>query len=151
MEALALLETGDTPATEAVLVGLINDLDILAGPLVVCLDDYHVIDETAVHDAVTFLLDNLPPRVTLAVTTRVDPPLPLSRLRARGELVEVRAEDLQFTTDEAQVFLNEVMGLQRSRHSWPRWRRAPRVGDRTATGRFVGPDPCRVRRRVGRR
>jgi LuxR family maltose regulon positive regulatory protein len=60
----------------------------------------------------TFLLDNLPPQVTLAMATRADPPLPLPRLRARGELVEVRAADLRFTTDEAEVFLNGVMGLQ---------------------------------------
>jgi len=61
---------------------------------------------------VTSLLDKLPPQVTLAMTTRADPPLPLSRLRARGELAEVRAADLRFTADEAEVFLNEVMGLQ---------------------------------------
>ena len=112
VDALALLEAGGTTPTDAVLVSLINDLDVLAGPTVVALDDYHVIDGAAVHEAVTFLLDNLPPQVTLAMTTRADPPLPLSRLRARGELVEVRAADLRFTTDEAEVFLNEVMGLQ---------------------------------------
>ena len=84
---------------------------MLAGPTVVALDDYHVIDGAAVHEAVTFLLDNLPPQVTLAMATRADPPLPLSRLRARGELVEVRAADLRFTTDEAEAFLNEVMEL----------------------------------------
>ena len=110
-DALALLEAGGTTSTEAVLVSLINDLDVLAGPMVVALDDYHVIDGAAVHEAATFLLENLPPRVTLAVGTRADPPLPLSRLRARGELVEVRAADLRFTTDEAEVLLNEVMGL----------------------------------------
>ncbi len=112
VDALALLEAGGTMPTDAVLVSLINDLDVLAGPTVVALDDYHVIDGAAVHEAVTFLLDNLPPQVTLAVTTRADPPFPLSRLRARGELVEVRAADLRFTTDEAELFLNEVMGLQ---------------------------------------
>ena len=78
----------------------------------VAFDDYHVIDGAAVHEAVTFLLDNLPPQVTLAITTRADPPLPLSRLRARGELVEVRAADLRFTTEEAEGFLNDVMGLR---------------------------------------
>ncbi len=112
VDALAALEAGGTTPTDAVLVSLINDLDVLAGPTVVALDDYHVIDTTAVHEAVTFLLDNLPPQVTLAMTTRVDPPLPLSRLRARGELVEVRAADLRFTTGEAGLFLNEVMGLR---------------------------------------
>jgi LuxR family maltose regulon positive regulatory protein len=111
VDALALLEAGGPTPTEAVLVSLINDLDVLAGPTVVALDDYHAIDTAAVHEAVTFLLENLPPRVTLAMSTRADPPLPLSRLRARGELVEVRAADLRFTTEEAEVFLNEVMGL----------------------------------------
>jgi len=112
VDALALLEAGGTTPADAVLVSLINDLDVLAGPTVVALDDYHVIDGAAVHEAVTFLLDNLPPQVTLAMATRADPPLPLARLRARGELVEVRAADLRFTTGEAEVFLNEVMGLQ---------------------------------------
>ncbi len=112
VEALALLEAGGSTPTDAVLVSLINDLDVLAGPTVVALDDYHVIDEAAVHEAVGFLLDNLPPQVTLAMATRADPPLALSRLRARGELVEVRAGDLRFTTAEANLFLNEVMGLQ---------------------------------------
>jgi LuxR family maltose regulon positive regulatory protein len=110
VDALALLEA--TTPTDAVLISLINDLDVLAGPTVVALDDYHVIDGAAVHEAVSFLLDNLPPQVTLAMTTRADPPLPLARLRARGELVEVRAADLRFTADEAEMFLNEVMGLQ---------------------------------------
>src|SRR4051812_8049044 len=112
VEALSLLEAGGTTPTDAVLVSLVNDLDALAGPMVVALDDYHVIENAAVHEAVTFLLDNLPPQVTVAMTTRADPPLPLPRLRARGELVEVRAADLRFTADEAEVFLNEVMGLQ---------------------------------------
>jgi LuxR family maltose regulon positive regulatory protein len=111
-EALALLEApGDSP-TEAVLVSLVNDLDTIAGPTVVALDDYHLVDAPAVHEAVTFLLDNLPPQVTLAMTTRADPPLPLSRLRARGELLEIRAADLRFTADEADAFLNDVMGLR---------------------------------------
>ena len=112
VEALGLLGAGGATSPEDVLVSLINDLDVLAGPTVVALDDYHVIDSAAVYEAVTFLLDNLPPQVTLAMTTRADPPLPLSRLRARGELVEVRAADLRFTTDEAEAFLNEVMGLE---------------------------------------
>jgi LuxR family maltose regulon positive regulatory protein len=88
IDALALLETGATTPADAVVVSLINDLDVLAGPTVVALDDYHVVNGAAVHDAVTFLLDNLPPQVTVAMTTRADPPLPLSRLRARGEFVE---------------------------------------------------------------
>src|SRR4051812_25608919 len=114
VDALALLEAGATTPPDAVLVSLINDLDVLAGPTVVALDDYHVIDAPAVHEAVTFLLDRLSPQVTLAMPTRADPPLPLSRLRARGELVEVRAADLRFTTGEAEAFLNSeaVAGLR---------------------------------------
>jgi LuxR family maltose regulon positive regulatory protein len=112
VDAAAMLEEGAGGPPDAVLVSLINDLDALAGPMAVALDDYHVIDEPAVHEAVTVLLDNLPPQVTLAMTTRADPPLPLARLRARGELVEVRAADLRFTAEEAEAFLNDVMGLQ---------------------------------------
>ncbi len=112
VDAVALLEGAAVAPPDAVLVSLINDLDVLAGPTVVALDDYHVIDSAAVHEAVTFLLDNLPPQVTLAMTTRADPPLALSRLRARGELVEIRAADLRFTTGEAEAFLNGVMELQ---------------------------------------
>ncbi len=112
VEALGLLEAGGATPPEDVLVSLLNDLDLLAGSTVVALDDYHFIDSAAIHEAVTFLLDNLPPQVTLAMTTRADPPLPLSRLRARGELVEVRAAELRFTADEAEAFLNEVMGLE---------------------------------------
>ena len=94
------------------MASLVNDLDALAGSTVVVLDDYHVIESTEVHQAVAFLLEHLPPQVTLAMTTRADPPLPLSRLRARGELLEIRAADLRFTAEEADVFLNQVMGLQ---------------------------------------
>ncbi len=111
-DAMALLENDRGTPTEAVLVSLVNDLDTLAGPTVVALDDYHVIDDPAVHEAVTFLLDNLPPQTTLAMTTRADPPLPLARLRARGELLEIRASDLRFTPAEATEFLNDVMGLE---------------------------------------
>ena len=80
VDALALLEAGGSTPAQAVVVSLVNDLDALASPTVVALDDYHVIDDAVVHEAVSFLLDNLPPHVTLAMTTRADPPLGLSRL-----------------------------------------------------------------------
>lgn len=108
VEAQTLL-TGGQP--KDVLISLINDLDLLAGPTVLALDDYHVIDAPEVHGAVTFLLDNLPPRVTLAMTTRSDPPLPLARLRARAGLLELRSADLRFTPEEAGSFLNDVKAL----------------------------------------
>ena len=75
------------------------------------LDDYHVIDARDVHDGMAFLLEHLPPQLHLVIASRADPPLPLARLRARGELVEIRAADLRFTPDEAAAYLNEVMGL----------------------------------------
>ena len=110
-EVLGLLDADPALRSDDALVSLVNDLDAMPGRTVVCLDDLHVVDAAPVHDAVAFLVDNLPPQVTLAVTTRADPPLPLPRLRARGELVEVRAADLRFTEDEAGHFLNDVMGL----------------------------------------
>jgi LuxR family maltose regulon positive regulatory protein len=110
-EALTLLDSDRATATD-VLVSLVNDLDTAADATVLALDDYHVLDAAAVHDAVTFLLDNLPPQITIAITTRADPPFPLSRLRARGELLELRASDLRFTPDEAETFLTQVMGLE---------------------------------------
>ncbi len=109
--ARALMDHDPDVPTDAVLVSLVNDLDTADEPTVVVLDDYHVIDAVAVHDALTFLLDNLPVQVTLAIATRADPPVPLSRLRARGELLELRASDLRFTPAEADAFLNQVMGL----------------------------------------
>ena len=110
-DALDLLRS-EVPPTEAVLVSLVTDLDTAAEPTVLALDDYHVVEDPAVHEALAFLLENLPSQVTLAMTTRADPPLPLSRLRARGEIVELRAADLRFTADEAGSFLNEVMDLR---------------------------------------
>ena len=110
-DALALMDNDRGIPAEAVLVSLVNDLDVAAEPTVVVLDDYHLIEAADVHDAVRYLLDNLPPQITLAVTTRADPPLPLARLRARGELIELRAADLRFTPAEADAFLNEIMGL----------------------------------------
>lgn len=110
-EAGELLETVAAVPVEAVLTSLVNQLDELPGPTVIALDDYHVIEAPEIHQAVTFLLDHLPSRVTLAIATRADPPLPLPRLRARGELVELRAAELRFTPAEAGAFLTDVMGL----------------------------------------
>ena len=152
VEAQALLTGGGSANPEDVLVSLVNDLDLLAGPTIVALDDYHVIDNGEVHDAVTFLLDNLPPRVTMAMTTRADPPLPLHRLRARGELVEVRTADLRFTPDEASAFLNGVMALGPRPRAGRRARRSDRgVGRRAPVGRPVGSVPGGRTGAAGRR
>ena len=76
------------------------------------LDDYHVIDAREVQDGMAFLLDHLPPGLHVVIAGRADPALPLARLRARGELVEIRAAELRFTADEAAAYLNGMMGLQ---------------------------------------
>jgi LuxR family maltose regulon positive regulatory protein len=78
------------------------------------LDDYHVIKHQPIHDGLTFLLDQLPGNMHLILTTRLDPPLPVSRLRARNQVTEIRASDLRFDVDEATAFLTNVMGLSLS-------------------------------------
>ena len=108
--ALSLLESPKEPIA-AVVATLLNELSPLPNDLVLVLDDYHVIDALEIHDGIALLLDHLPPQIHLVITTRADPPLPLARLRARGELVEIRAADLRFTPEEAAAYLNEVMGL----------------------------------------
>jgi LuxR family transcriptional regulator, maltose regulon positive regulatory protein len=80
------------------------------------LDDYHVIESGAIHEALAFLIEHLPPRMQLVISTRADPSLPLARLRARGEMTELRADDLRFSSEEAATFLNQVMGLQLAAH-----------------------------------
>jgi LuxR family maltose regulon positive regulatory protein len=108
--ALALLRPPQ-PSNEAALVALINDLDAISDDVVLVLDDYHVIDARDVQDGMAFLLEHLPPQIHLVIASRTDPPLPLARLRGRGELAEIRAADLRFTPGEAAAYLNEVMGL----------------------------------------
>jgi LuxR family maltose regulon positive regulatory protein len=99
------------PPTEAILTSLINDLADLPDGLILVLDDYHLIEAQAIHEALIFLLEHLPPQMHLVIATREDPPLSLARLRAQGQLTELRASDLRFTSAEAAEFLNQVMGL----------------------------------------
>lgn len=99
------------PPPDAVLTSLLNDLAALATPCLLAIDDYHLVRAPAIHRALLFLLDHLPPTVHLVVATREDPPLPLPRLRARGQLSEIRAADLRFTPAEAATFLGPEMGL----------------------------------------
>lgn len=94
-----------------VLTGILNDVSALTTDVVLVLDDYHVIVSAEVHDGVAFVLDHLPPQLHLVIASRVDPSLPLARLRARGGLVEVRAADLRFTADEASAYFGEAMAL----------------------------------------
>ncbi len=109
--ALSLLQEPQPPAIETILTSLLNELGAVPDDLVLVLDDYHVIDAQDINDAMTYLLEHLPHHIHLVITTRADPALPLARLRARGELVEIRAADLRFTPQEAAAYLNEAMGL----------------------------------------
>ena len=109
-DALALLQSSQASLDE-VLATLVNELDAVPDPPVLVLDDYHLVSSRDVHDGMAFLLEHLPPQVQLVIATRADPALPLARLRARGELVEVRADDLRFTADETAAYLDEAMGL----------------------------------------
>jgi LuxR family maltose regulon positive regulatory protein len=108
---LAALRAPQPPSTESILTALLNDIVTIPDPIVLALDDYHLIDVQQVDKAVTFLLENLPPQLLLVVSTRDDPKLPVARLRACGQLTELRAADLHFTSAEAAEFLNQVMGL----------------------------------------
>lgn len=98
------------PATETILTPLLNDLAAQSQPLTLVLDDYHVIAAPAIHEAITFLVEHLPPLAHLVIAGRTNPPLPLSRLRARGQLAEIRAADLRFNQAEVAHFVQEVVG-----------------------------------------
>lgn len=108
---LALLSSSQELPIQTVLTALLNALVDLPIDVALVLDDYHVIGAEAIHGALAFGIDHLPPRLHLVIATRTDPPLPLARLRARGELTELRAADLRFTPEEAAALLNEGMGL----------------------------------------
>jgi LuxR family maltose regulon positive regulatory protein len=89
-----LLQRGRVPL-ETVVATLINDLETASHDIVLVLDDYHVITASEIHDSVAFLLEHLPPQLSVVIVTRADPPLPLASLRAEGALLEVRAADLR--------------------------------------------------------
>jgi LuxR family maltose regulon positive regulatory protein len=111
---LVALQSPQPPSSEALLTTLLNEITTLPEHFILVLDDYHVIDAQAVDKALTFLIEHLPTQMHLVITTREDPQFPLARLRARGQLTELRAADLRFTPAEAAEFLNQVMGLNLS-------------------------------------
>jgi LuxR family maltose regulon positive regulatory protein len=123
--ALTALQSPQPPPLEALLTALINDIatmsasgervgEVRSRPVVLVLDDYHLIVAQAIHDGLTFLLDHLPPNLHLVMATRTDPPLPVPRLRGRAQVTEVRQADLRFTAHEAAAFLNARVGLKLS-------------------------------------
>jgi ATP/maltotriose-dependent transcriptional regulator MalT len=112
--ALAMLRSPRSPSTEIVLTSLINELVDISNEILLILDDYHVIEMPAIDDALAFLLDHLPSNFHLVITSRVDPSLPLPRLRARGQVTELRSANLRFTLDEAAEFFQQISGLELS-------------------------------------
>ncbi len=110
-DVAAALQSPQSPPMETMLTELLNEISARSDKLILVLDDYHTVDAAPIDDALTFLLAHLPPQLHLVITTREDPRLPVARLRARGQLTELRAVDLRFTTAEAAEFLQRVTGI----------------------------------------
>jgi LuxR family maltose regulon positive regulatory protein len=118
-QVASLLDAPQQPPLEAVATAVINQLAVVPneGAVALVLDDYHLIEASPVHDSVTFLLERLPPGLRLVLASRADPPLPLTQLRARGQMAELGAADLRFTVDETAAFLRETTGVDLPRTS----------------------------------
>jgi LuxR family maltose regulon positive regulatory protein len=118
-QAQTVFQSQQQLLVDPILLMLVNDITQLTDPLleesnkdfVLILDDYHVIEEPSIHQAIDFLLEHQPPQLHLVILTRIDPPLPLSRLRARNQIVEIRGSNLHFSEKEVETFLNEIMNL----------------------------------------
>jgi LuxR family maltose regulon positive regulatory protein len=113
-DTLSGLQSPQPQPAEAILTALINEITAIPDRLVLVLDDYYLAASSPVDEALTFLFAHLPPQMHLVIGTRNDPQLPLARLRVRGQMIELRAADLRFTTSEAAKFLNQAMGLNLS-------------------------------------
>ena len=110
-DLLMMIQAPQTPPIESILTSLINEVHSHEGDLYLMLDDYHLIEAKEIHDGVAFFLSHLPQHMHLIVASRTIPPLPLSRLRARSQLLEVHAHDLRFSQQEAAAFFNDLMDL----------------------------------------
>ncbi|MBN1122318.1 MAG: helix-turn-helix transcriptional regulator [Anaerolineae bacterium] len=105
------LQSSQSAPSESTLTALLNDIAAVPEDFILVLDDYHLVDAHPVEAVLSFLLDHMPPQMHLVITTREDPQLPLARLRARSQLVELRVKDLRFTLSESAEFMNQMMGL----------------------------------------
>ena len=110
-QTLTLLHEPQSLPIETILSTLINELSALPDSLTLVLDDYHVIESTSIHDGLAFLVEHMPSQIRLIMTTRTDPPLPLARMRVRGQLLELRSTDLRFSPSQTASFFTDVMGL----------------------------------------
>jgi LuxR family maltose regulon positive regulatory protein len=146
-ESLRDLHTLTPLLLESILTDLINDLTKITKGCALILDDYHLINEPAIHESLSFLIDHAPPQMHLIIASRTDLPLPQGRLRARGQLVELRSTDLRFTEREVSAFLTQVMNLQLSREAIVALVRRTEgwiVGLQLAALSMQGKDPSRV-------
>ncbi len=119
--ALRRLDAAGSDVLRDVLPVFVNEVAASPGEVVIVLDDYHLVTKPQVHESIATLLDRCPPQLHLIVSTRSDPPLPLSRMRVRGDLVEVRADNLRFTVEEAADLLNRGLGLALAPNDVHRW------------------------------
>lgn len=110
-ELLPSLQSAPIPETEFLLTNLINEITELADSFAIVLDDYHLITEAKIQDLLIFFLERLPTNVHLLISSRSDPPWPLARFRVRGQITEIRSQEMRFTQKETAVFLNDVMDL----------------------------------------
>jgi len=110
-EALEILHSSQNPAYPVILTQLINEISQTSEHISLILDDYHFISDEQVHKIISFIVDYMPRSMHLLISTRLDPPLSLARMRARRELVEIRSKDLRLTLEETSVLLNDVMGF----------------------------------------
>ena len=107
----AMLQSPQPLPPELVMTTLLNEIAIVPTSFILVLDDYHLIQALPIHGQLDFLVEHQPPQMHLVIITREDPPLPLARLRARGQMVEIRQNDLRFLPEECVDFLQRVMGL----------------------------------------
>ncbi|MEZ4707866.1 MAG: hypothetical protein R3A44_11695 [Caldilineaceae bacterium] len=107
--ALMQMQDGQLPSADDLLTSLLNEVASYAKPIVIVLDDYHVIQETAIHDAILFWIEHAPANAHLILTTRIEPPFPLALWRSRGQLTEIRATDLRFSVAEIACYFEQVV------------------------------------------
>ena len=111
----SLLQAPQPPSQNSLMTTLLNELTAISSPFILVIDDYQVINTLSIHQLLNFIVEHQPSQMHIVLLTREDPPFALSRLRARGQLVEVRQDDLRFTAPECAEFLENVMGLKLSK------------------------------------
>lgn len=113
-EILSVLQSAQPVIIANLLPELINQLVDIQASFTLVLDDYHAITSPEIHDSITYIIDHQPPKMHLLLTTRIDPPLPLPKLRGRGQLTELRQADLRFSEEETIVFLKQGINIELS-------------------------------------